>query len=740
LAQLFPSAGGENFAQAFVARELEGVETMLFAEDGSFGEAEGDEAGLLFVVGAERETAPAFAGETDEAAASGEQERDFFLGERGVGGAGDETDVEPIAGVAIGFDFESEGRLIRRADETGEFVGGFDHDVGGQRRDPVGEIIGEGVGDGALPARVGFALGHPLQAETEKRADGGLRGRAIVDDEGFAVGSFFRMRRGGKFAPAERRVAFEAEAGGGDGGELDAEQFLGIRFGEFAGGGPEQIEGEAEVRAEMFLAHGAVKFLGQARAGALEKIHRGGQRQQRARQRDRHGRARGVAGGGELHLVADRERAAMDRGALEIIRRGRAFEEDEMAGRGRAVGVGEHGFELRGVSGAGANGPDEGRRGEHEWFAGGTDEATAREWIGERGVKGGAELRGFWRWLGGAVLENRIAKREGEAQRGFVEEQRERTRITQPLAQGFGVEFFPKREGVHAGFPTPGAVDQAETQFVTARRRQRFGGGDDGQDGLQLLEVARPFAEGESFLAGGDASLRGGQVRERDEKFREREFAALESDGEKGPELERRGGRLVAFPPVVAPGLFIETVGEMAVRRGEEPADRVRVERAALEEERVNFGEPTEPVLLSALEGAANFLGDVGDEIFAGGGGGGVQRGFGGGFAQAVEQGQAGGVGVFAMDLDRARAEGSPAVGGVVIKAYRVEFGALNLGGSARADDAQGADAALALVGFTALLRFAGEGAKPGGEFVGEAGEGLIGSGMMAGSWQGVDP
>ena len=149
---------------------------------------------------------------------------------------------------------------------------------------------------------------------------------------------------------------------------------------------------------------------------------------------------------------------------------------------------------------------------------------------------------------------------------------------------------------------------------------------DRGQDGLELLEVAGPVAQGKRFLAGGDAGLRGGQIGQGDEKFRQRELPALERDGEEGPEFQRGGGRLVALPPVIAPRLLVETVGEMAVRGRKQPADGVRVEIAALQEERMHLGEPAEPVLLGAFEGAADFLRDERDEGFAGGGRGGMKR------------------------------------------------------------------------------------------------------------------
>ena len=92
------------------------------------------------------------------------------------------------------------------------------------------------------------------------------------------------------------------------------------------------------------------------------------------------------------------------------------------------------------------------------------------------------------------------------------------------------------------------------------------------------------------------------------------------------------------------------------------------------------------------------------------------------------------------MDLDGAGAERGPAVGGIVVEPHRVEFGALDLGRGACTDDAKGADPAFTLVNFSAQLLLAGKGAEPGGEFVGEAREGVIGGGMMAGSRQGVDP
>ena len=73
IAQLFPSVIGNEVAQAFVAGELQGVETVVFAERGGIGEPEGVEAGLLGGVGAEGEATPAFAFEAHKATAGSEE-------------------------------------------------------------------------------------------------------------------------------------------------------------------------------------------------------------------------------------------------------------------------------------------------------------------------------------------------------------------------------------------------------------------------------------------------------------------------------------------------------------------------------------------------------------------------------------------------------------------------------------------------------------------------------------------
>ena len=301
------------------------------------------------------------------------------------------------------------------------------------------------------------------------------------------------------------------------------------------------------------------------------------------------------------------------------------------------------------------------------------------------------------------------------------------------------MKFLPRGGGGGAGFPAPRAVGEAEAKLVARRPGEGVGiGGSAGERGLELLEVARPGAEGEGVLAGGDAGFGAGEVGELDNEFRERELAAFEGDGEIGPERERGRGRLIAFPPALAPGLLVVTVGEMAMRGGEEPADRVRIELAGLDEMRVRFGEATEPGLLRAFQRTAEGRGDVGDQRFAGGGRGRREGVIGGRIAEAVEQREPGGVSVFALDLDGTGAVRRPAVHGVVIEADRVELGALDLGENAGAGDAKSADAALALVKFTALARRGRKRLKPRGEFVGVAGDrGVGGVRRMVGRGQG---
>jgi len=156
---------------------------MVFAQGRRLGEPEGNEARLLGLVIAELQAAPALAGETDEAAAGREEEGHFFRGERGVGCAGDEPDIEPVAGPAVGFDFQGEIREVRRAYEARELVRGFDHRVGRQGGDPVGKFVGEIRRDRPLPAGLGLVRRHPLQTEAQERADRGLGAGAVVDHQ-----------------------------------------------------------------------------------------------------------------------------------------------------------------------------------------------------------------------------------------------------------------------------------------------------------------------------------------------------------------------------------------------------------------------------------------------------------------------------------------------------------------------------------------------------------------------------